>query len=146
MLQSFNEGVAAMPGTPHDPMIARFDETIGKPAGPVIRDGAGDVLSSFLQRLALDVENMMFSTVRAQAACPKTTSAGMPRYHFHYLVKTLLEDDVGQRFPSAAAALAHAECLAVQLSAGENLPGSTILVASNDTVIFEVPLQRRLNS
>ena len=130
-----------MPGTPHDPMIAS-DGITEKSRRPAIGNDVGYVLTSFLQRLAFDVETIMGS----QAAGPKTTSCDMPSYHFHFMAKTLLEDDVGQRFPDAAAALAHAEILAVQLSAGENLLGSTILVASNDTVIFEVPLQRRLHS
>ena len=45
-------------------------------------------------------------------------SGDVPHFHFHFLAKTLLEDDAGQPFPDADAALRHAEFLAVQLSEG----------------------------
>jgi hypothetical protein len=53
--------------------------------------------------------------------------------------------DAGQPFPDADAALRHAAFLAVQLSKGGHLVGSSILVAKDDEVIFEVPLSRLRN-
>ena len=131
-----------MPGTPHAPMILSVDEIVGSD-GVLLRQNAGYVLSSFLQRLAFDVEQLLFSTARQRRS--ETMSGDLPHFHFHFMAKTLLEDDAGRPFPDADAALRHAEFLAVQLSKGGHLVGSSILVALGDQVIFEVPLLRLLN-
>ena len=132
-----------MPGTPHPPAILLASEVNGSNRLPLRRD-TGYVLSSFLQRLAFDVERLLFSTTRTHQR-PSKTSGEAPHFHFHFLAKTLLEDDAGQSFPDADAALRHAEFLAVQLSSGGHLVGSSILVAKDDEVIFEVPLSRLMN-
>jgi hypothetical protein len=133
-----------VPGTPHAPLILFVHETNGSPGLP-LRQSAGYVLSSFLQRLAFDVERLLFSTERARGRRPDQMSGDVPHFHFHFMAKTLLEDDAGQPFPDTDAALRHAEFLALQLSKGGHLVGSSILVARDDEVIFEVPLSRLLN-
>jgi hypothetical protein len=131
-----------VPGTPHPPIILFVDKIDGSDNIPLRRD-TGYVLSSFLQRLAFDVERILFST--AQGRRPDKVLGDVPHFHFHFMAKTLLEDDAGQPFPDADAALRHAEFLAIQLSQGGHLVGSSILVALHDQVIFEVPLSRLLN-
>jgi hypothetical protein len=133
-----------MPGTPHAPVVLLAGEIKESNRLPLRRD-VGHVLSSFLQRLAFDVERLLFSTAPTQRRQPGRTSAEAPRFHFHFLAKTLLEDDSGQPFPDAVAARRHAEFLAVQLSNGGLLASSSILVARDDEVIFEVPLSRLMN-
>ena len=132
-----------MPGMPHGPVI--FLDEIEESHGAPLRHDTGFVLSSFLQRLAFDVEGRLFSTARVQQRPPDRISGEMPHFHFHFMAKTLLEDDVGQRFSDADAALRHAEFLAVELSKAGHLVGSSILVARDDKVIFEVPLSRLIN-
>jgi hypothetical protein len=73
------------------------------------------------------------------------TSGDNPHFHFHFMAKTLLEDEAGQPFPDADAALRHAQILAAQLSEGGHLTSCTILVAKDADVLFEVPLSRWLN-
>jgi hypothetical protein len=131
-----------MPGTPDAPIVSIVDEIDGS-HGLSLRQATGHVLSSFLQRLAFDVERLLFATPRARRT--DKMSGDVPHFHFHFMAKTLLEDDAGQPFPDADAALRHAEFLAVQLSNGGHLVGSSILVATEDKVIFEVPLSRLLN-
>jgi hypothetical protein len=133
-----------VPGTPHAPVILFADEIDGPPSRPLRRD-TGYVLSSFLQRLSFDVERLLFSTARVEGPCADQMSGEVPHFHFHFMAKTLLEDDAGQPFLDADAALRHAEFLAVQLAKGGHLAGSSILVARDDAVIFEVPLSRLMN-
>ena len=141
---AFPRGAPTVPGTPHAPIILFVNEINGSHSLP-LRQDAGYVLSSFLLRLAFDVERLIFSTPRAQGRHPDHMSGDVPHFHFHFLAKTLLEDDAGQPFPDADAALRHAEFLAVQLSEGGHLVGSSILVAKDNEVIFEVPLSRLIN-
>jgi uncharacterized protein DUF6894 len=125
-----------VPGTPHAPIILFVDEINGSHSLPLPH--GTDVVSSFLQRLAFDAERLLFLTARGGR--PDKMSGDVPHFHFHFMAKTLLEDDAGQPFPDADAALRHAEFLAVQLSKGGHLVGSSILVATDHEVIFEVPL------
>jgi uncharacterized protein DUF6894 len=133
-----------MPGTPHAAVVLFGSEIDGSDRHALRRD-TGYVLSSFLQRLAFDVERLLFSTARAHPRHPGQTPGEAPQFHFHFMAKTLLEDDTGQPFPDADAALRHAQFLAVQLANGGHLVGSSILVARDDKVIFEVPLSRLMN-
>jgi hypothetical protein len=133
-----------VPGMPHAPIIIFVNEVKGSHSAPPRQD-TGHVLSSFLQRLAFDVEGLLFSTARVQRRPPERMSSDMPHFHFHFMAKTLLEDDAGQPFPDADAALRHAEFLAVELSKGGHLVGSSVLVARDNEVIFEVPLSRLIN-
>jgi hypothetical protein len=133
-----------MPGTPNAPIILLAEEIDGSNRLPLRRD-TGYVLSSFLQRLTFDVEQLLFSTTPEHQRHPRQTPGEAPHFYFHFLAKTLLEDDAGQPFPDAEAARLHAEFLAVQLSNGGQLVGSSILVVRDDEVIFEVPLSRLLN-
>jgi len=133
-----------VPGTPQAPTILIVNEINGS-SSLILQKNTGYVLSSFLQRLAFDVERLLFSTALAQARRPDKTSGDVPHFHFHFMAKTLLEDDAGQPFPDADAALRHAEFLAVHLSKGGHLVGSSILVATDDQVIFEVPLSGLIN-
>lgn len=134
-----------MPGTPHAPMILFVSPEIEDPERPALRRQTGYVLSSFLQRLSFEVEQLLFSTAQARGARSAKMQGEASHYHFHFMARTLLEDDAGQPFADATAAQRHAEFLAVQLSEGGHLAGSSILVAKDDAVIFEVPLSRVLN-
>lgn len=133
-----------MPGTPHTPIIL-FENEISESNRLPLRRDTGYVLSSFLQRLAFDVERLLFSTARARERDSGLVPGEAPHFHFHFLAKTLLEDDAGQPFPDADAARRHAEFLAGQLSSSGHLVGSSILVAKDDEVLFEVPLSRLMN-
>lgn len=115
---------------------------IGTP-GRALRGDTGYVLTSFLQRLSFDVEKILFSTARTHI--PRSAQVSGDNFHFHFMAKTLLEDEVGQPFPDADAALRHAKILAAQLSAGGHLIGCTIMVARDDQVLFEVPLSNSMN-
>lgn len=125
-----------MPGTPHAPQTL-FSGEIKE--SPRVREDTGLILTSFLQRLSFDLEKVLFSTARTHALCARVPGDNQP-FHFHFMAKTLLEDEIGQPFPDADAALRHAKILAAQLSAGGHLVGCTILVAQDDNILFEVPL------
>ena len=129
-----------MPGTPHAP-LPFFAGEIKEPRR--LREDTGYILTSFLQRLSFDLEKVLFSTARTLR--PKRAVGESQPFHFHFMAKTLLEDEVGQPFPDADAALRHARILAAQLSTGGHLVGCTILVAQDDNILFEVPLPGSMN-
>jgi hypothetical protein len=130
-----------MPGTPFilqtpSVMLHRTRDLRELPKAP-------SELIALLHRLTLDVETMVSSDGRtAPAARP---AEAQPHYYFHFMAKTLMEDGEGQPFADAASALRHAKVLAEQFSESGLLFGSTILVARDDEVLFEVPLSRNMN-
>ena len=123
-----------MPGTPHAPMISQIlpSKSVGI--------NANYMLTSFLHRLSFDVEKLLFSTLRTHTVRSDRMSGDNPHFYFHFMAKTLLEDEAGQSFADADAALRHAKTLAAQLSEGGHLVGCTILVTEDQDVLFEVPL------
>lgn len=66
----------------------------------------------------------------------------MPRYYFHFVAKTRIEDDAGENFIDELRALEHAQTMAAQMARSGNLVGCTIVVATEQSELFEVPLTR----
>jgi hypothetical protein len=65
----------------------------------------------------------------------------MPRFFFHFVAKTLLEDEAGATFPDAEKALLHARVLAAELAQNDLLAGCAIVVANEaEDELFEIPL------
>jgi hypothetical protein len=128
-----------MPGTPNATPISLIEIE-----GDSELQNAGYLLTSLCQRLSFDLETVVFPTARTQALRQDRRSCDDTYFYFHFLAKTLLEDEAGQPFPDADAALQHAKTLAAQFSEGGHLTG-TILVAKDNDVLFEVPLSSRMN-
>jgi hypothetical protein len=100
-------------------------------------------LITLLQHLTIDVERMISIRARKRRIAHPTGTA--PIYHFHFMAKTLIEDEEGRPFIDAGSALHHAKLVAAQFSESGILFGCTIVVAFNDEVLFEVPLSGSLN-
>jgi hypothetical protein len=66
----------------------------------------------------------------------------VPRFYFHFVAKTRIEDDAGETFIDEERALLHAQTLAAQMARSGNLVGCTIVVANEKSELFEVPLTR----
>jgi hypothetical protein len=128
-----------MPGTPNTTLISLIEIK-----GDSELQHAGYLLTSLCQRLSPDLEKAVFSTARTQALRQDRRSCDDTHFYFHFMAKTLLEDEAGQSFPDADAALQHAKTLAAQFSESGHLTG-TILVAKDNDVLFEVPLSSRMN-
>jgi hypothetical protein len=111
-------GRGAMPGTPNTTLISlieiKADSELQK---------AGHLLTPLCQRLSFDLDKVV--PLRQDRRCCDDTY-----FYFHFLASTLLEDEAGQPFPDADAALQHAKTLAAQFSNGGHLTG-TILVAKD---------------
>jgi hypothetical protein len=107
-----------MPGTPNTTLISlieiKADSELQK---------AGHLLTPLCQRLSFDLDKVV--PLRQDRRCCDDTY-----FYFHFLASTLLEDEAGQPFPDADAALQHAKTLAAQFSNGGHLTG-TILVAKD---------------
>jgi uncharacterized protein DUF6894 len=134
-----SSGRGAMPGTPNTTLISlieiKADSELQK---------AGHLLTSLCQRLSFDLDKVVFPTATTQPLRQDRRCRDDTYFYFHFLASTLLEDESGQPFPDADAALQHAKTLAAQFSNGGHLTG-TILVAKDSDVLFEVPLSSRMN-
>ena len=128
-----------MPGTPNATLMSVIEAE-----GDLELQNAGYLLTSLFQRLSFDFDKVMFSTARTQALRQDRRSCDDQHFYFHFMAKTLLEDEAGQSFPDADAALRHAKILAARFSEGGHMTG-TILVAKDNDVLFEVPLSSRMN-
>lgn len=132
-----------MPGTPHRPAV------LPRPVGAKLEAGtlpkARSELITLLQQLTIDVERHVSGGGRGEARPRISGPGGMPRYHFHFMAKTLMEDHEGRSFPDAEEALRHAKVMAAQFSESGILFGCTILVAKDDEVLFEVAVSRGMN-
>jgi hypothetical protein len=64
----------------------------------------------------------------------------LPRYYFHFVAKTRIEDDAGETFADAERALMHAKAMAAEMARSGTLVGCAIVVASEHNELFEVPL------
>jgi hypothetical protein len=132
-----------MPGTPYRPIaLPRIPVA---PANDRPLPKTRSELISLLQRLTIDVERHVSGGPHADRRRRTSGLGEMPRYHFHFMAKTLMEDHEGRPFPDAEDALRHAKVMAAQFSESGILFGCTILVAKDDEVLFEVPLSRGMN-
>lgn len=68
----------------------------------------------------------------------------MPRYYFHFRDKTILQDNIGEDLPDAAAAMRHAHRMAAELV--EDLPESkgVIIVSDGRRTLGEVAVSQGL--
>lgn len=65
----------------------------------------------------------------------------MPRFYFHFVAKTLVEDEAGTTFADAEKAFLHAKMLAAELAQNDLLAGCAIVVANEaEDELFEIPL------
>jgi hypothetical protein len=128
-----------MPGTPNTSLISLIEFERDSEL-----QNAGHLLTSLCQRLSFDLENVVFSTARTQALRQDRRSCDDTYFYFHFMAKTLLEDEAGKSFPDPDAALQYAKTLAAQFSESGHLTG-TILVAKDNDVLFEVPLSSGMN-
>jgi hypothetical protein len=132
-------GRTTMPGTPNTTLVSSIEITSDSEL-----QHAAYLLTTLCQRLSFDLDKVVFPTATTQPLRQDRRSFDDTYFYFHFLAKTLLEDEAGQPFPDADAALQHAKTLAAQFSEGGHLTG-TILVAKDNDVLFEVPLSSRMN-
>ena len=71
---------------------------------------------------------------------PQLQADDMKRFYFHFLARTLLPDESGGRFADADSALRHARIMAAELAKSGTLEDCMIVVADDDSTLFEVPL------
>jgi hypothetical protein len=65
----------------------------------------------------------------------------MPRYYFHFRCgSSIFEDDLGEEFADAAAALQQAKRIALELARAGESTNSVVIVVEGDRQLFEVPL------
>jgi hypothetical protein len=65
----------------------------------------------------------------------------MPRFYFHFVAKTMVQDEAGTTFPDADKAILHARMMASELAENDLLAGCAIVVANEaEDQLFEVPL------
>jgi hypothetical protein len=132
-----------VPGTPYKPNIQ--PRSAAATADDSRPSKTRSELITLLQRLTVDVERLVkggsFSGIRPKASKPSE----MPRYHFHFMAKTLMEDHEGRPFPDAEDALRHAKVMAAQFLKSGILFGCSILIVKDDEVLFEVPVSRGMN-
>jgi hypothetical protein len=132
-----------LPGTPHTPVVPPRSVAAKVEARPLPK--ARSELITLLQRLTIDVERHVSGGGRGEARPRISGPDEMPRYHFHFMAKTLMEDHEGRPFSDPEEALLHAKTMAAQFSESGILFGCTILVAKHDEVLFEVAVSRGLN-
>ena len=65
----------------------------------------------------------------------------MPRYYFHFHDgSSSFEDEIGEVFANAGAALRQARRIALELARGGEPPNAAIIVTDGDLQLFEVRL------
>jgi hypothetical protein len=132
-----------LPGTPYGPVVLPPSKAAELEAGPLPK--AKSDLVTLLRRLTIDVERHVSGSSRGDMRPRDIVAGEMPRYHLHFMAKTLMEDHEGVPLTDAKDALRHAKTMAAHFSESGILFGCTILVAKDDEVLFEVPLSRGMN-